>query len=464
MSEPVEPVAAAAAYHYAGGMHAAGKVLRRRPAAVRAALDIARDLGLYDWRAKRILSDDVVAAVADLERARRREGAPKAERPSVQRMVDEAPAPTVPNRQSVDVKATDDEMEIRTEGVTTLAELLEMADVSPDAWDVQQWKANAWTGQAAGGEIVQHTQVKANLIRRPDWWVPGVRAVAPLPRAAAASDDGGDVCLILPDSQHGFRFLDARRDTLIPTHDEAACAVALEAAHVLQPSHIVLLGDMLDLAEWSTKYARHPRDKYTTQPALEALHAWIAALRKTAPSARIVYLEGNHEDRMMRAMVERLEEVVDLRAVGDDTPLVSVPGLLGLDELDVEYVGPYGSDWWLWGVQYHHGAVVGGGRGGTVAKVLATATHSQVFGHVHRREVASRTISTQQGDRTVTAMSPGCLCRIDGVVPGRQGSPVTDWQHGMAVAYRDETLGAQLHLVPIDHGRAVVHGRAVRAA
>ena len=377
-----------------------------------------------------------------------------------QRLVDDqGPALSQP-RQVEDSIGENGTRVVSAKGIRTLADLLDAAMVNVDEWDVAGWRANAWEAQRKDGSVQQLHQVKANLVRRPGWWSPGVQAVDPPEAPTLAKTAGNGRCLILPDSQHGFtRQAD---DTLLPMHDNRACSIAVEAARMLRPEAIVLLGDMLDLAPWST-YSTDPGARYTTQPALEALHRWLRQLREAAPDSRIVYLEGNHEHRIVKCLRDRLDEGLGLRRVGEDLELLSIPSLLDLRALSVEYVAPYGEDWWWGDVRFHHGSTVRGGGGKTVAAMLGNATHHQVVGHIHRREIASRTIRTRDGWAEVTALSPGCLCHTDGRVPAAAGRKGEDWQQGLAVATRLDG-GTHLANVPIVNGQAVIWGNVLTAA
>lgn len=379
----------------------------------------------------------------------------------VRPLVDDLGPPVSTPRVRVEDKTDGDgERTITARGVQTLADLLDAAAVNLDEWDVGAYRANAWQAQGKDGELRQLHQVRANLIRRPSWWAPGVQAVDPPEAPVLGKTAGNGRCLIVPDSQHGFvRQTDG---SLLPLHDDRACSVVVEAARILRPECVVLLGDMLDLSPWST-YSQDPGARYTTQPALEALHKFLRHLRAAAPNARIVYLEGNHEHRIAKCMRDRMDEAVGLRRVGEDRELMSIPSLLDLDALHVEYVAPYGEDWWWGDVRFHHGHTVRGGGGKTVAAMLANATTHQVVGHIHRREVASRTIRTRDGWAEVTAMSPGCLCHTDGRVPAAAGRKGEDWQQGFGIATRLDG-GTHIAVVPIVSGQSVVWGNVLTAA
>ena len=350
---------------------------------------------------------------------------------------------------------------ISGKNVTSLEELIAAADVDLSEWIVTKKVINKWDSVTKEGPRALW-QVKAWLEKRPDWFVKPIKAVKPVKRVKAKSVPATATALIIPDSQHGYR---RRADgSLEPLHDRLACDLALQAAKVLQPQTVVLLGDMLDLAPWSTRYTTSPSLRYTTQPALVELHWWLSSIRKAAPSAEIIYLEGNHENRILRAITEKIDEAVGLSPADDPAGpgVLSIERLLGLADLDIEYVGPYGSSWWLWEkVQLHHGSLVRSKGGQTTTAMLANSAHSQVVGHIHRREYSCKTIDSLTGSRTITAMSPGCLCRVDGAVPHAGGSTVLDWQQGLGVVYRHkEDISVQV--TPIDEGGMFLHGKYYR--
>lgn len=341
--------------------------------------------------------------------------------------------------------------------VKTEDDLIAQAEIDLGKWRPVRVKHNAWTTamkDAAGKpQLVQNWQVDVRLERRFDAEVAVPSMGDPMVRQPAPARGRLTRALIIPDSQHGFRRLPG--GYLEPMHDRAACDLAVQMAALLQPEEIVFLGDHLDLAEWSSKFPRPVELVDTTQPALRELHWWIRQIRTVAPSARIRYLEGNHEARICKLLVERTPAAASLTPVGEAEPAMSVSRLLALEDLDVEYVGPYGAESWLWDrVRVSHGTTHRHGGGATSAAVVKTATHSEVFGHVHKVEYAQRTVTSPRGPRLVTAMSPGSLCRGDGIVPGARNGAHEDWQHGLGVATLDvEADQVHMQVVPIIGGR-----------
>tara|TARA_Y100000114_G_C11763516_1_gene331440 strand:- start:3966 stop:5324 length:1359 start_codon:yes stop_codon:yes gene_type:complete len=343
-------------------------------------------------------------------------------------------------------------------GIRSLPDLLSAANVSDKDWIVTKHVVNKWDAVSKDG-TVELFQVKAWLEKRPEFFAPVIKPVRVKRRKFNRKESPEKVALIIPDSQHGFRRLNGE---LVPMHDRRCVDIAIQVCDYLKPDEVVLLGDMLDLAPWG-KYSTSPDLKFTTQPSLLELHWFLQSLRDCGDHA-ITYLEGNHEARIKKAVVEKLEEAVDLRPVGRDVgrPLFSIPNLLSLDEIGVDYIEPYGSSYWLFdnAVRCHHGSTVRTKGGQTVTAMLSSGTTShEIVGHIHRREFASRRIPSNGGLVTVDAMSPGCFCRVDteiSLVPAYAGKSV-DWQHGMGIVYKYHDR-VSMHLIPIDDGACYVNG------
>ena len=341
--------------------------------------------------------------------------------------------------------------------IRTLDGLLDAADVDRDRWAVESWRANSYEAQAKGGGITQLWQVKANLRERPEWmW----RAAEPRETYQAPDVTDPATTLVIPDSQNGYRWVDDHK-RLEPLHDRRAWDLAVQIARAAQPDRIVLLGDMVDFAEGSKRWPVSDDLRATTQPTIQELHWWLAELRAACPSAVIVYLEGNHEDRIDRALSQLTPELHGLRAANESEPLISWRRLLALDALGVEYGPTYSS---AGAVTLHpdceatHGHKVAAGGGATVARVVRQAHVSQIFGHIHRCEYAARTLHGPEGRRVVWAASPGTLCRVDGVVPAVSGR--VDWQQGLAwLTHVDGSTHCSL--TPIRDGVAVWRGEAL---
>lgn len=230
--------------------------------------------------------------------------------------------------------------------------------------------------------------------------------------------------LYIPDCHVGF-------DGDEPIHDENAMGAVWSVARSYQPANIIILGDYLDLAGFGS-YSTHSGLRNKTNEALQAAYDWLVRLRACCPNSRIVYLEGNHEARINRYLSDKAPELEGIKQVGGPAVL-TLRHLLRLDELGIEYIGPYGTRLWLDGVQLIHGDLIGRTGGETAAKLLKAHSVPTVCGHVHRLELAYKTTHLPGGGPSLTwAMSCGTLARLDGTVPG---SRYSDWQQGFGILW-----------------------------
>jgi hypothetical protein len=215
----------------------------------------------------------------------------------------------------------------------------------------------------------------------------------------------------------------------------------LQLATLLQPQLIILLGDLLDMTEWTDKFVRSPDFKGMTQPAIYEAAWWLRQLREACPEARIEVHEGNHEKRMPNYLTAHCMAAYGLKAADqiDLPPALSPPHLLGLKQLGIEWVGQYPDDLSLLNpnLQCYHGERASAVPGGTARAVLSDfPTISTVFAHAHRREKASQT--NWQGahvQNTVEAHGIGCLCNK--YTPAK--SVRNNWQQSCAIVDYDDT-------------------------
>jgi predicted phosphodiesterase len=290
-----------------------------------------------------------------------------------------------------------------------------------------------------------------------------VRSVKPRPAS------GWQTAVVLPDMQVGY--FRAAGDELEPIHDEAALSVALSIVKAENPDLIVMVGDNADFAEFG-KYRLSVAYARTTQATIDRLTVLGAELRHAAPNARIVWLAGNHEERLPNYILDNASAAFGLRkgATPESWPVMSMPYLCRFDDHGVEYVPGYpaGSVWINHRLRVIHGDKVASG-GSTAHKYLASEKTSVIYGHVHRREWAERTRLDHDGPKTILAASPGCLARCDGAVPSTKGGvdldgrPVRiaeDWQQGIAVVRYEPGDGRFVYeQVPIRNGWALHQGK-----
>ena len=341
--------------------------------------------------------------------------------------------------------------------ITSLDELLSATNTDLDNWFVSGHTINTWEQSSVyEGEpqIVTLYQVKARLEKRLIDFLTPAREIT-FPKPTRKLEKGKyKKALFVPDSQHGHIW-NKSYTKLEPIHDRKAIDAVIKLARDWQPDVIVLLGDHLDLAAWSLKYPRPPEHRQTTSATINELYYDLCRIREACPHADIIWLEGNHEARIQKALTEILPESVHLAPAGETQPALCLERLLHLDKLGVEYIKPFPADYWLWdSIQICHGE--GHGKGVTT-KLAKIKSFSMVKGHGHGLELSASRVETPKGSKNITVMQPGCLCRIDGAVPGI--SPRPNWQHGVGFGVLDEEGKEHLWAAPIHEGRLYFEGK-----
>ena len=374
-------------------------------------------------------------------------------------------------------KARDVQVPTKASTLGKIAELLERNGIDVDDIGRVQ-KVNLWQGfhKDADGEAQVVDLVGVQL--SPSWadgpqWPPVQPApAAKLPKVAtkpAKPANGWRTCVVPPDMQIGyFRNADGE---LEPIHCERAISVVVQFCRHHQPDEIVMVGDNIDLAEMS-KYRLTSAYALTTQATVDRAALLVAQLRDACPNARIVWIEGNHEARLPNTIIDNAKAAFGLRRgqAFTETPVLSVPFLCRFDDYGIEYLPGYpASKYWInERLRVIHGHKVKSG-GSTAHSYLATEKTSVIFGHVHRREYAARTREDHDGAKEIMAASPGCLARVDGVVPSTKGGydldgrpvpTVEDWQQGFAVVRYEPGDGRFVYdNVAIHDGWAMYEGR-----
>jgi predicted phosphodiesterase len=362
-----------------------------------------------------------------------------------------------------------------------IAKLLEDKGIDvDDVGEIKSIRISEWQSLTKNddGDAEIHDLAGSSIVLTPAWemgpkWQPVDRApvTVGLPPKPKARKSKWKRAVILPDVQIGYRMV-AHDAQLDPFHDERAMAAALRVTEQVDPDIVLHLGDFLDFAQFGT-FEQEPGFALTVQPAIDRAHRFLAECKVAAPNAHQVLLEGNHDRRLQKAIVRNAVAAFGITRANapEEWPVLSVPYLLRLDELGVEYVGGYpaGIYWFNDRICAIHGHKVRS-AGSTAAAVVDDERISVIFGHVHRIEESQRTRRVRDGYRTSLAATPGCLCRIDGTVPSTKGStdvrgqPIPtaeNWQHGMAVLTYQEGDGKfEYERVTIHDGEVIFRGAA----
>jgi len=238
--------------------------------------------------------------------------------------------------------------------------------------------------------------------------------------------------------------------------DPKAVAAMLRDIKELQPDHIILGGDIITCDGFLA--ARHALGfvanlDYTYQEDVQAANKFLDDLQAACPNAAIEYIEGNHEHRVERYIVD--EVVSNKRDAEFLLSLIAPKTLLRLDERGIPYYkatqahtdnAPLG--WIKRGQMYYvHSPpsysknAASDALGKTAANVTYWCTH---------REDSSTSVFPDVG--LVKAFNPGCLCIMQPVY--RNTNP-TNWSQGYQIEFIAKSGAFLCVHVPIWRGTSL---------
>ena len=232
-------------------------------------------------------------------------------------------------------------------------------------------------------------------------------------------------------------------DTHVPYHDKRAWRLMLAVARTLKPKHILVLGDFIDCYAVSS-HSKSPDRARHLIAEVNCAKKCLAELRAcAAPSARCVFIAGNHEDRLGRYIADKAPELFGL---------VDIPSILDLQPSWL-YV-PY-KDTYRLGRLYATHDVGYAGRYGA-QRLLDTFQHSVVGGHTHR---LSYIVEANVVGEAHVAATFGWLGDFEKIDYMHRGKARKEWAHGFGIGWLDTQTGA-VHIVPVPivKGKVVVQG------
>lgn len=222
-------------------------------------------------------------------------------------------------------------------------------------------------------------------------------------------------------------------DIHIPFHDTEALAASLDAGEKARVNVVILNGDICD-AHAISKYEPDPREKDFPGEITE-MRNFLFLLRKRFSRAKIVFKEGNHEERytayMMRKAPEmlgidvfRFENVLDLDALEID--LVDEKRMIALGNLSIFH----GHEWRA--VSAMHPA----------QWLFKKAKVPALCGHWHREDTYAENRANGEGE--IRAWATGCLGDLN-----PRWRPYNDWTHGFATVQvcADGSFWPHLHAI-----------------
>lgn len=240
-------------------------------------------------------------------------------------------------------------------------------------------------------------------------------------------------------------------DTHVPYHDERAWQLLLQVARAFGFDYILILGDFMDcysVSAHSKSPSRVRLVRLEANAAKKKLKEIEGAVRQgrrdnqcTRRPLRKKFLEGNHETRVERQILERVEGLEDV---------VNTVKLLELDKLGWEFT-PYRKHGKIGKLYGTHDVGVNG-----ALKVLNTFQANVVTGHDHAINYVVRGNATGEAHVSATFGWMGDRDKVDYM---HKIKAYRDWALGFGIGYLRENGFIYLNPIPIVDYTCVVEGR-----
>jgi predicted phosphodiesterase len=217
-------------------------------------------------------------------------------------------------------------------------------------------------------------------------------------------------------------------DVHIPYHDMRTVQGWVNDCDRMGVRSILLNGDILDFYQLSD-YLRDP-SKPRMRDEIQKGRQFLEYLRGKFPRSRIIYKEGNHDERLKRYLASRAPDLLDLEDIRLER-LLRAPDL-GIEWVEDKRVVMVGK------LAVIHGHEYRGGGGVMPARWLYLRTgESAMMGHLHQPTFYSfRTIT----GKDVGMWSVGCASHLSPLY-----APLNQWGHGWSCVEVGNDGGFTVH-------------------
>lgn len=232
-----------------------------------------------------------------------------------------------------------------------------------------------------------------------------------------------------------------------PFHDRKAYALMIKVASLVGLDEVVVLGDYADFYSVS-RHLKDPRVGTLLVEEISSVREGLDELEHLFPSAKKVFLEGNHEQRLEKYLIEKAPGLFGV---------TDIPFLFELNRRPLWSYIPFGrsqsyrvlgSDLFA----FHRP------KASTPKQHIGKTFVSSVYGDIHKIE---RAHSVSLDGKQLIAVCPGWLGDVTSRVFDYMPS-VPQWQLGFAIVYLDtETQAFHVEQFEIKNHATILHGKKV---
>jgi predicted phosphodiesterase len=236
----------------------------------------------------------------------------------------------------------------------------------------------------------------------------------------------------------------AVNDMHYPDVDLRAVNTSNALITLTKPEVIVILGDLHDFYSLSD-FDKSPSRLDKLQEELDEASLYLQVLRTNNPDARIIFLEGNHEDRLRRYLWSQAKPLATLRCM-------DIKSLFSLKDYEVESI-PYEEGLLINSTfLFLHGDLVRAHSSYTAHAMMDKHSGNGMIGHTHRGGSFYKvTRSGYQG-----WWENWCLCDLN---PDYTKYP--NWQQGMSLVQFAGNHQFFVEQIPIIEGQAIYGGKLI---
>lgn len=274
---------------------------------------------------------------------------------------------------------------------------------------------------------------QSRAVKRPTQRPNGTPTVAPFPELpeGITSFDKWDSLKIA-----GPKKVLILSDVHVPYHDKLALELAVERGK--DADLVILNGDLTDCYEVSS-FQPDPR-KCDFAGSLRTTRDFLAWIRAKFPKARIIYKEGNHEERLERYFTVRAPAVLGMEEF-------ELKKLLHLADLGIEWLGEkrpilLGK---LHVIHGHEFRCVFSNPVNPARGLFLRAKLSAICGHFHQ---SSQHSEKDLSGKVVSTWSTGALCDLR-----PEYMPLNNWCHGAAYVEVDARGAFEVSNIRIIDGK-----------
>jgi len=239
-------------------------------------------------------------------------------------------------------------------------------------------------------------------------------------------------------------------DTHYPFHDDRALKIVKAIIKDVKPDIIVNVGDLVDAWQISS-FDKDPSRTDSLQDNIDAARQHLHELSQLAPKAVKVYLEGNHENRLTRAIWKMDGAAREFAKLRNFQSAMAWPALMDTEAMGWKFIGGREQSRTpvLPKIITKHGTVVRKFSGMTAKGEWEKYGASGISGHTHRLGHFFH----RDHNGTARWIETGCTCLLDppyGVD--------FDWQQGLVImGWSADRKLMDEHLVSIRDGATLFH-------